>query len=136
MKNTFYDIAKLKKNIFLFLIAGSINTIITIVVYQLLLFIVSSSISYCVSWCVGVILVSVVYPYFVFSVKKENHSKTSIQFAIIYIICFFLGLACNQILIFIFNIPRLSIFFTLCFTSSISFLLMHFAASHSYENKY
>lgn len=136
MKHSFYNIARLRTNISRFLVAGTLNTGITIIIYQSLIFIISPSMSYCISWCVGVILVSVIYPYFVFRANKTSSSNLSIKFALIYIICFFVGLAFNQVLILIFNIPRLAIIFTLCFTASISFLLMQITASRSYDNKY
>ncbi|WP_279111103.1 GtrA family protein [Bartonella apis] len=125
------DVNKLKRQAFRFFFAGVINTGATIILYQLLLFLLSPAFSYCITWFFGVVFVSIIYPFFIFDKKGKKYTKINLQFALIYITCFLIGLALNQSLIIMFDIPRLAIFFTLCFTSLVSFLMMRLAAEHS-----
>ena len=58
-----------------FLSVGALNTLLTLLIYQLLLIIVSASAAYVASWLIGFFFLIIVYPKYVFGVNssKKNH---------------------------------------------------------------
>lgn len=108
-----------------FLIAGLLNTFITLVIYELALFFCSYQIAYLISWLVGIVIAIYFYPSKVF-VGSENGVKSKICVGLIYIFVFlcglmFMNLMSNR------GIPaQLLIVIVMVFTTLLNFILMRF----------
>ena len=106
-----------------FLFAGLVNFAISLSLFQLLLFILPANIAYTITWLIGIIFVSVVYPKVVFEGIKKT-KKNFILSSIIYVISFFMGYTIIALLEFNYPGNRFSIFIALVFTACINFLSM------------
>ena len=106
-----------------FLFAGVANFVISVSFFQLLLFILPANIAYTITWLIGIIFVSIIYPKAVFKGIK----KTKINFflsSIVYVISFFLGYIIIALLELNYPGNRFSIFIALVFTACLNFLSM------------
>ena len=81
-----------------FILAGGANTIITIAVYELMLFVVSAAAAYAVAWITGFIATNVIYPLFVFR-NRTLTVKKSAMYGIYYVSIFFFSLALLEVII-------------------------------------
>lgn len=108
-----------------FAVAGIINTSLTIVVYQILLFYFDSRLSYSISWMIGLLFVAVFYPSRVF-VGGRADTRIRLGLAASYGSIFLLGLGLMEILNLFGVPPRISIFVTLGFTTVVNFVAGHF----------
>ncbi len=59
-----------------FLTSGSLNVVISLTVYELMVIKFSPTVSYLTAWTIGVLIVSVLYPLFVFKNKTLRFSKS------------------------------------------------------------
>lgn len=106
-----------------FLFAGLTNFIISLSLFQLLLFVAPANIAYAITWLIGIIFVSVVYPKTVFKGTKKT-KKNFFLSSMIYVISFFIGYTIIVLLELKFPGNRFSIFIALIFTACINFMSM------------
>lgn len=99
-----------------FFIAGTANTLITTLVYQILLFLWPPSFSYLVAWVVGLILVLYFYPEKVFPGGRKDLASRFL-FAIAYFVVFLTGLGLLHLLNAAGLSSRFSIFIALSITA-------------------
>lgn len=59
-----------------FLVIGALNTLGTVILYQLLLFVLPYSPAYVLSWFAGLVFVNVAYPLFVYGKTRLNGRET------------------------------------------------------------
>lgn len=108
-----------------FLIAGCINTGFTILIYQILLFWLSSRISYILSWVCGIAFIATVYPSRVF-IGGRSSVTARLQLIASYVAIFVIGLTLMSLLEN-FGVPgRLAIFITVGLNTVINFLASRF----------
>jgi putative flippase GtrA len=81
-----------------FLITGGFNTLITIAVYELMLFVVPAAAAYIIAWITGLIVTSIVYPLFVFCNRTITVNKSAV-YSVYYIANFFFSLTVLEIII-------------------------------------
>jgi hypothetical protein len=103
--------------------AGAINTILTLLIYQALLFGMSPVVAYSATWIIGLVFVALVYPTHVF--KGGDPSKIAQILTVgVYIIGFGIGLATTKVFSRTLGMDRLAIFVTLIVTSLFNFFAM------------
>ena len=105
-----------------FIVAGAINSLITVILYQLLLGYFSHSYSYALSWIIGMMFLIVVYPSKVFRVESSG-LKNSFLTIFVYIATFYFGLKLLDYLVLKDIHPRLAIFLVMGCIALINFLL-------------
>lgn len=118
----------LYKQVFRFAGAGVINTALTFVLYQLLLFALSPSVAYALTWLVGLSLVVAVYPAAVFG-RSETSSARRAAVAATYLLGFVIGLLVLRATIAWADAPRAAILASLAATSAFNFLVMRLVLS-------
>jgi hypothetical protein len=106
-----------------FLFAGLTNFAFSLTLFQLLLFIAPANIAYTITWLIGIIFVSIVYPKTVFKGAKKT-KKNFFLSSLIYVISFFIGYTIIVLLEFNYPGNRFSIFIALLFTACINFMSM------------
>jgi putative flippase GtrA len=102
-----------------FLFFGSANTLSTMVVYQLLVTISRPAVAYSLAWLVGLLIVAVAYPKFVFRVNGSWARGGAI--AITYVVVFLTGLFLITLLESLTIPDRLGIFLVLAVTTTLSY---------------
>jgi uncharacterized membrane protein len=103
--------------------AGVINTSLTVVVYELLLFAVSAPLAYAGAWILGLTFVAFVYPSHVF--KGSDASKRGHLFAGgVYLISFGLGIAVTTVVSSVLASDRSAILVALVATTLFNFFAM------------
>ncbi len=126
MKNAGFNFDALR-----FLIAGSLNTALSYLVYFLLLLYVSYQWAYALSWVFGLLLVVILYPSKVF-VGSQNSRKKQILVAGQYILVFCLGLVLLSLLVTYVEVPAAwAAIVVMGFTTIVNFILMRLL----YRNK-
>jgi putative flippase GtrA len=106
-----------------FLGAGLLNTVFTIVVYQLLLSWMPATAAYAGAWLVGLVFVALVYPTHVFK-GGQTGSRARVAATIVYLLGFVIGLATVKVLGMTLRVERLAIFGALLITTVFNFVLM------------
>lgn len=105
-----------------FVLAGALNTLITLGAYQFLLFVAPAWLAYTLSWLCGLLIVVVFYPSRVFAgARRDLAARASL--AASYAAIFFLGLGTLRVLATVGIPPRISIFAVLAVTTASNFLL-------------
>lgn len=109
-----------------FSFAGIANTLVTVCVYQGLLFLSSAEVAYTLSWLLGFMIVVSLYPKHVFG-KRDGLSKAKrLMIAFVYAASFFIGVC----LIYLCNLSgiweRISIFISIAATTAFNFLAMRY----------
>lgn len=104
-----------------FIVAGALNTGITVIAYQALLFHVSSASAYALSWVIGLLFAAIIYPNRVF-VGGRTDGVARAVLAAFYVAIFLMGLALIAALDAIGSPPRLAIFLVVCCTTLLNFL--------------
>ena len=102
-----------------YLFAGSANTLSTMAVYQLLVTIFTPAVAYALAWLIGLLIVAVAYPKFVFHVTGGWARGGAI--AIAYAAVFVVGLLLIKLLDSLTVHNRLSIFLVLAATTTMSY---------------
>jgi len=102
-----------------YLFAGSANTLSTMAVYQLLVANLEPAVAYSLAWLVGLLMVAVVYPKFVFRVTGGWARGGAI--ALTYAAVFVVGLTLIKLLESLTIHNRLSIFLVLAVTTTMSY---------------
>lgn len=105
-----------------FILVGALNTLGTVILYQILLFVLSYSLAYALSWIAGLIFVNIAYPVFVYGKTALNGRDTAIN-SIYYVTSF----CASWLLLYLFTaragVPaRLSIFLVLVVIVPMNFL--------------
>ena len=108
---------------FRFLIAGSINVLLSLCVYQLCLLVWSHDISYALSWVAGLTYLVVVYPSKVFSGGSTSLLKSLIVLCS-YFLVFTVGLWCLSQFVSVGINERLAIFLVLPISTVLNFVCM------------
>lgn len=106
-----------------FAIAGILNSLISIGLYQILMFIMPAIIAYTLTWVVGVVLVSLIYPGRVFSGVPQNLRNFAIT-AGVYVLSFLLGSSVIFLSDIIWPENRLSVFVAIFLSSALNFLIL------------
>lgn len=102
-----------------YLFAGSANTLSTMAIYQLLVTILKPAMAYSLAWLVGLLIVAVAYPKFVFGVTRGWARGGAI--AITYATVFVVGLLLIKLLDSLTIYNRISIFLVLAVTTTMSY---------------
>lgn len=105
-----------------FLVAGGLNTLLTLAVYQALLFAASPGIAYAIAWVVGILFVMIVYPSRVFP-EGRTGMLDRVLLGCFYAVVFLLGLLLLNLLNSAKLHPRLSIFLVMAFTTGVGFIV-------------
>ena len=106
-----------------FAVAGILNSLLSVGLYQLLMFIMSATAAYTLTWIIGMVLVSMIYPSRVFSGIKQNLRNSAIT-AGVYVLSFFIG----SIVIFLSDViwpgNRLSVFVAMLLSAALNFFAL------------
>jgi putative flippase GtrA len=105
-----------------FLLAGAINTGLTIAVFEAAMFVVSPSIAYVIAWVVGIAFLMVVYPDRVFPGGRKAASDR-VLLAAIYCAVFLFGLAVLHVTAQVLSSPQLAIVPAAVATTTANFIL-------------
>lgn len=106
-----------------FVLAGGINTLLTLFVYQVILFFLPHSFAYALSWLVGILYISIVYPTKVFPGGSASLIKIGATVTI-YIVVFMISLWCLEFVVSKGLHERLAIFVVLILSTTLNFVLM------------
>lgn len=109
-----------------FLGAGLVNTALTLVIYQVLLFWLPATVAYAGAWLVGLAFVALVYPSHVFKGGRTGN-EARVATSVIYLLGFVIGLATVKFLDTMFGAERLAVFGALLITTIFNFALMRIA---------
>jgi putative flippase GtrA len=106
-----------------FVVFGLLNMVLSLALYQVLLFIMPASAAYAITWVIGIAFVAILYPAIVFSGVRQSWNNSAIT-ATIYVCSFVLG--STVIVLADRSHPgnRLSIFAALTLTTIFNFLAM------------
>ena len=105
-----------------FVVAGAVNTLVTLAIYQLLLFVVPAWLAYTISWMCGLLLVMVLYPSRVFAGARRDIAAR-VWLGASYAAVFLLGLGTLRMLQAAGVPARLAIFAVLAVTTASNFIL-------------
>jgi putative flippase GtrA len=107
-----------------FLIAGLINTGLSLVVFYYSAKFFEYSIAYSLSWIFGILFVLIFYPSKVFTGSHSNAFKVTLTL-VQYIFVFICGLIFIRILVESFRLdPNVAMLLTLIFTTLVNFIIM------------
>lgn len=104
-----------------FLVAGGLNTLFTLGLYQVLLFWLSDTVSWSIAWLTGLALISLAYPKMVF--RDAVFSGRRVALNIAYYMCSF-GVSVLLLSLFTGTLglgPRVAAFFVLAVTVPLNF---------------
>lgn len=110
------------KELLKFIGAGGFNTLFTLLLYQMLLFVMGEHLAYSISWLVGLMIVVIIYPSKVFAINGVKYIGRT-MLAGSYLLTFLLGLSLIELLSFFSVQERLVIFIVIPITTLINFLL-------------
>ena len=116
-----------------YLLVGSANTLSTMAVYQLLVTILSPAVAYALAWLVGLVIVAVAYPKFVFRVTGGWARGGAI--AITYVAVFVVGLLLIALLKSLKVQNRISILLVLPVTITMSYFASRLAIARTSRQK-
>lgn len=106
-----------------FLIAGGLNTLLTLAVYQILLFWVNYTVAYTIAFALGIVFTGFVYVRFVFGGKTTR--KKFLANAIYYITSYLASLVLLDIIVRVTAInERLAIFVTMACIIPVNFFVL------------
>ena len=103
-----------------FVFAGIINSFLSVGLYQLFMFIMSATTAYTLTWVIGVVLVSMIYPTWVFSGVKQNF-KNSLITAGVYLLSFLICVLVIYLSDIIWPGNRLSVFVAVLLSATLNF---------------
>jgi putative flippase GtrA len=105
-----------------FLVAGAINTALTIAIYQLALSFLPFALAYVVAWLAGIAFLVIVYPDWVFP-SGRRAPRDRLLLAASYVLVFFMGLGVLEIATRLIGGPRLAIVVAMAATTVANFVL-------------
>lgn len=106
-----------------FITAGILNSLCSLMLYQLLMFVMPSSFAYSITWILVVGFVAVIYPRHVFAGARTDRYSMCLT-ALIYVASFGLGLGFITLLDQAWPGNRLSIFAAMAFTTLFNFIML------------
>jgi putative flippase GtrA/ribosomal protein S18 acetylase RimI-like enzyme len=104
-----------------FVIAGGANTILTLAIFQILLFVAPYPIAYAISVAAGVLFAAVIYPNQVFRAPGASLFSRVVATALVSLLVFFAGTSMLHLLQQIGIDPRFGIFVVLPITASLGY---------------
>jgi len=104
-----------------FLMTGGLNTVLTLLVYQLAVTFVSATVAYAIAWGLGFLFVCIAYPKFVFRSDDSSLTK-AIPLLFFYLTSFLIGLFLTSLFVGYGVNGRLSIFIVIFLTSALNFI--------------
>jgi len=105
-----------------FITTGGINTLLTLLLYQLLVSYISPQWSYAVAWLFGFVFVSLAYPKYVF--RSGNSSfRQLLLLLLLYVSSFLLGLYLMDLCVVWAVHKRISVVAVIVVTSTVNYLL-------------
>jgi len=113
-----------------FVLAGVVNTLITLAAYQVLLFVVPAWLAYTISWAGGLLFVMIFYPARVFAGARRD-LPARVGLATSYAVVFVLGLVTLRVLGNFGLSSRIAIFGVLAMTTALNFVLGRFILSRT-----
>ncbi len=106
-----------------FLLAGGLNTLLSYLLYLLLLLVVSYQVAYALSWVFGVLFIALVYPTRVFPGSERSTRKLLVLVGQ-YVSVFLFGLFCITFTTASLGVDeRLSALITMAITTALNFFL-------------
>ncbi len=102
-----------------FLVAGFANTLLTTVVYQLVVTVLTPTVAYSLAWLAGLLVVATAYPTFVF--RAKGGTARGLVIATAYAMVFVIGLFLFTVLDSLAVHKRLGIFGVLAVTTTMSY---------------
>jgi len=106
-----------------FVVVGALNTLGTLALYQLLLFVLPYMLAYAVAWLAGLLFVNVAYPRFVYGKGGVTHRDTILN-SVYYLLSFVASWALLHFFTAYVKIPpRLSVFCVLAVVVPLNFLV-------------
>jgi len=103
-----------------FLIAGFVNTLFTLGLFQLLVTFLDSALAYTLCWIAGLLLAALAYPSFVFQVR--GNWANGLALVVVYVFVFGLGLLVLKLLAQAGVNIRLGIFLVLIATTASNYI--------------
>lgn len=113
-----------------FLVAGGINTLISLAVYQAALFISPPTVAYGVAWLSGLIFLVIFYPQVVFP-RGNNSPKHRALLALSYLTIFLAGLLLLRFIVAYTAAPRVAIFAAVACTTTLNFFCSRAILRHA-----
>lgn len=113
-----------------FLIAGGLNTLLTLIAYQIALGWFSERVSYSLAWILGLVYVAVVYPDRVFVGGRQDR-LSRLLIVLSYVASYFIGLLVLAQAVDIGVHRRFAIFVSLAVTTVLGFLSSRFLLRRS-----
>lgn len=114
--------ARLRRDGARFLVAGLVNTGLTLLVYQLLLFALPPALAYAGAWGAGLVFVALIYPDRVFEGGRRD-ARSRLAVAASYVGVFLSGLVVLALLERAGLSPRLAILLVIVWTTLLNFML-------------
>lgn len=109
-----------------FLVTGAVNTLGTLLLYQLLLFVMPYTPAYVLAWCAGLVFVNFAYPYFVYGRAAVTLREAALNSGY-YVLSFLASWGLLYLLTSKAGIPpRLSIFGVLVVIVPVNFLVTRY----------
>jgi putative flippase GtrA len=108
---------------FRFILAGGVNTLLTLGIYQLGLVFLPHTLAYATSWFVGILYLLIVYPVKVFPGGTASF-KRNVTVVAVYLTVFLVGLWSLERAVEFGLHERLAIFVVLIVSATLNFLLM------------
>src|SRR4051794_20890397 len=110
---------KLDGSIIRFVVTGIANTLLSIVIYELALNFMRADLAYALSWSIGIYVVSVITPTFVFRTKATLGASGRV--IILYLTSFGVGFALTDLLVVLGVPERLVILAVVAVTASMNY---------------
>lgn len=110
---------KLDGSIIRFVVTGIANTLLSIVIYELALNFMRADLAYALSWSIGIFVVSVITPTFVFRTKATLGASGRV--IILYLTSFGVGFALTDLLVVLGVPERLVILAVVAVTASMNY---------------
>lgn len=106
-----------------FVVAGIFNSFLSVGLYQLLMFMMSPTVAYTLTWIIGLALVSIIYPTWVFSAVKQNFRNSTITVGV-YMLSFLIGSTVIFLSDIIWPGNRLSVFVAVLLSATLNFFVL------------
>ena len=107
---------------FRFLVAGGLNTLITVALFVSLSLFIHPSVAYTISFAAGIVFSYVVSVIFVF--KTSLNLRSAFKFPLVYLVQYFYGLAALTVLVSGFQLnPRVAILFVAITSAPLTYIL-------------
>jgi len=109
-----------------FLVAGTLNTLLGIVLYQILLFRLPEKAAWTICWAIGILLVSVAYPKLVFKHGRLS-PRRFFAHVLFYLVSFLISLGLLAAYVDVMGVPpRWAVFLVYLVTVPLNFLCSRF----------